>query len=92
MKGGVILRKGIQFPDPGGFLPPLQLSGLPALTANTQLRGVTLFWFSFLSAGEGVIYLNSTGGITAYPSYDFDDLQYKFQNNPLVQGTDSEER
>jgi hypothetical protein len=40
---------------------------------------------------SGVIYLNSTGGITAYAAYDFDDLVYQFESSVLPQGTDSVE-
>ncbi len=30
---------------------------------------------------SGVIYFNATGGITAYPIYNFDDLDYYFEND-----------
>ena len=33
---------------------------------------------------DGVIYLNSSGGITAYPEYTFDDLEYYFHATPGV--------
>jgi gliding motility-associated-like protein len=38
---------------------------------------------------SGVIYLNSDGGITAYPSYDFYDLEYYFEGSPVAPNTDS---
>ncbi|MBN2523454.1 MAG: gliding motility-associated C-terminal domain-containing protein, partial [Bacteroidales bacterium] len=35
---------------------------------------------------SGVIYFNSAGGISAYAAYDFYDLEYSFQGNPLLSG------